>query len=317
MREDALASVATCLTLSRGVKLHLHVGSILHTKEAFYELLVPHASRISYIAPGARDGQLLDFVQTLGHLPVLKRIDYKYGPISPEDVDNHFLQLLDNAPSFVSPRNLTLTAKMLQHPRSIRFTDISTQLPLPNVLHILSSHQNISQLRPSVSHLRLTSYLKDINVDNIPELSLDIDTLCLFCSPFGYSRIFGRYFQSILYLEIIISTEDALGELFEALRYSPKVKELRLTITTDVESIPKRSNYPTLTSLIRLHFTKDVRRPRFDFGSIMREVVTIFPCLQEVTVLGQMMTATEGIRHLARLKDLRSFQASIIDEFTQ
>ncbi|KAG8801991.1 hypothetical protein FRC17_006511, partial [Serendipita sp. 399] len=314
-REDTLVSVATCLTLSRRWELHLNVGYILNAKEAFYELVVPHASRIAYIAGG---NKLLDFVQMLGRLPALKCINYTYGSISGGEIDNRLSQLLEDVPSLVSPRGMMLTAKVLQHPHSIKFTYIRTELSFHDVLRMLSSHQHSSQLKPSVSHLELISLLTDINDDNIPALLLDLDTLYVCKLSSGYSRIFSRYFQNIHRLTITIATEDTLGELFEALRYSHKVRELSLIIIKEVESIPKRSDYPTLTSLTRLHFWKDVGRHRFNLGTILGELVTICPCLQEITTLARMtMTATEGIRHLARLKDLRKFQASTIDEFTQ
>ncbi|KAG8797618.1 hypothetical protein FRC17_007698, partial [Serendipita sp. 399] len=313
MREDDLAKLATCLTLSREREITLYPYYIDHAREAYLMALMPHKERIARIIwENTTHVVTFPFVQSLGYLPALKRIDFpvQFEPVS--GTEKQFAQLLHNAPSFVSPIGLTLTAEMLNQPRAIEFRDIDTNLPFSEVLRIFNQNRRASISRPSVLNLDLLSPLTDVDTENSPETSLRLDRLSLFHPSPGYGNLFKHYFQDIRCLHITIATDGTLGELFVALRYSPKVSELSLSLMGGITIIPDRSDYSTLGSLIRLDI---------DYGGdfipnssrFLERVPIIMPCLQDIYLFNSLLVTAGGFRHLGPLKYLRKLVVSTLD----
>ncbi|KAG8867257.1 hypothetical protein FRC20_006235 [Serendipita sp. 405] len=289
-REDNLAMVVTCLTLSKECKVTLFVERIQPGWETYKAILIPHTGRITKIVWWTLlDKDPFPFIEPLGNLPVLKRIRFLHDLTVSSDDEKHFFQLMQSAPSLVSPVGLMLSAKMLHHPRVANFTHIRTRASFPEFLNL-----------PSGNQADLQSQLQDF-----PKFSSNLRSLGLIEPSPGYGDLFKHYFQSIQRIEIALLSEDTLGELLVALSFCPRISHLHLIISEMVQSIPYRPEYSALRSLDQLEIVKYAGQGQLDLDCILERIPTIMPCLQNVTFYGRILLKDKGFHYLGQLKDLR------------
>ncbi|KAG9019932.1 hypothetical protein FS842_007728, partial [Serendipita sp. 407] len=94
-REDNLAMVVTCLTLSKECKVTLFVERIQPGWETYKAVLIPHTGRITQIVWWTLlHEDPFPFIDPLGNLPVLKRIIFLHNLTVSSDDEKHFFQLM-------------------------------------------------------------------------------------------------------------------------------------------------------------------------------------------------------------------------------
>ncbi|KAG8799106.1 hypothetical protein FRC20_006236 [Serendipita sp. 405] len=302
--EDDLAKMVTCLTLSRECKITLTINSTRHSRDVYETILIPHADRITKICSRNYPEGLKEiflFVRSLGYLPSLEQIIFPCGLETHPDIEGHFFQLLQNAPSLVSPWALALTANILHHPRARKFTDIDVALSFSEFLRILGANQTASQSRLPISNLDFLSVFSDFSVEDDSNTLLNLDWVGLLQPSPGYGNLFKRYFHSIRSLRISLSSEVVLWELFMALSSCPQIAELHLIIREMERSVPHRHDYPVSRSLNQLHI---INHSGLDLGPIVEIVIATMPYLQDVNVYSNLPMGEVEIRHLGQLKDL-------------
>ncbi|KAG8852307.1 hypothetical protein FRB91_006648 [Serendipita sp. 411] len=316
--EDNLVKVVTSLTLSRGCEIKLDIGSPLHsTWEAYTEALLPHASRITTIT--VQHERNFPFIESLGNLPALEQIRVPSGFDALRDVEmeKRFSLLMDNAPSLISPLGLILTADILRHPRATKFIDIDTRLSFSELLCILGANQTASQSQLPVKNLNFHSSFTDVNVKEIPKITLDLDRVGLFQSSPGYVDLFNDYFQSIGTLIISVFSDDVLGQLFVSLGSCSRITKLDITIPNTVRSVPDRHDYPVLSSLNQLFIKSEHYFDRLDPSFILEKIAMIMPSLQYINIFGQISIQEKGFHPLGQFKDLQQLHISSIMDSIQ
>ncbi|KAG8813858.1 hypothetical protein FRC19_002138 [Serendipita sp. 401] len=284
-REDNLAMVVTCLTLSKECKVTLFVERIQPGWETYKAVLIPHTGRITQIVWWTLlHEDPFPFIDPLGNLPVLKRIIFLHNLTVSSDDEKHFFQLMQSAPSLVSPNKSFLS----------------------EFLNLPSGNQADLQSQLQVSFLNfLSSPLIDFNPKDFPKFSSNLRSLGLIEPSPGYGDLFKHYFQSIRRIEIALPSEDTLGELLVALSFCPRISHLHLIISEMVQSIPHRPEYLALGSLDQLEIVKYAERGELDLDRILERIPTIMPCLQNVTFHGRILLKDKGFHYLGQLKDLR------------
>ncbi|KAG8835533.1 hypothetical protein FRC17_002762 [Serendipita sp. 399] len=309
--QDASARTAACLALSGERKISVYI--LTPTWREYMEMLTPHTNRIELIGLGSFH-DVPRFIESLGYLPALVSISFPYSFDLP-DAEDSVLQLMDNAPSLKSLGALNLTRPILHHPRATKLTSLQTQVPLYDLVRILSITMKPLQL--SISYLRLDASLGDerMYLEYDPRTSISIDTLHLpWSSPIVYDRLFNHYIRSIRSLHITISDEYELGELLFALR-SSKVEELWVGLFREFGPISSRSEYAILSSLRKLVIISYQTR---SLDSLMVKIPTIMPSLAylgiENLILGKRIYDLEQLQHIQDLSVFFSSSMVILKE---
>ncbi|KAG8835524.1 hypothetical protein FRC17_002753 [Serendipita sp. 399] len=297
--QDVSARVATCLALSGERKISV----VIHAPnwDSYIDMLIPHTDRIEsmrleYInEPGK-------VIESLGYLPALTSIELPDSFHLLLDADERTLQLMDNAPSLTSLGDLSLTRRILYHPRAAKLTSLRTQVPFHEVVRILST--NMKPLQLSFSYLGLEIPLENeeaVDIEYDPRGLINFDALKLVWSHSTYGKLFSHCISSVRRLYIGTSTGNALGELLFALR-SSQVEEIQLDLLEEAGPLPPRSDYAILSSLYRLKIF--FSQPSID--SLMEIMPIIMPSLAYLD--SGSYTLDKGIRFLGQLRHLRELE---------
>ncbi|KAG8823417.1 hypothetical protein FRC17_009340 [Serendipita sp. 399] len=300
--EDNMATVATHLALSGERKIFIFISS--PTWRDYMEMLTPHASRIESIEVG-EGVDPLQFVKSLGHLPTLHTVLFPDSSDQRADVEEQFFQLMDYAPSLTSVSPFSLTSAMLHHPRAINLVVIRTEVPLSEVVRILSATTRVEPMHLSSLHVSVDAPLEDkkvvVNIDNHSRKSLlpSVDFLQLSRPSPIYFILLEHHFRRIHHLNIRLSTGKELGQLLLAL-HSSFVRTLTLELLKTVGPLPDRSDYLVLDSLNALTI---VAYPTINLGSFVDRIPTVMPSLD--LLCARIIRVGAGLHHLGQLRHLR------------
>ncbi|KAG8835526.1 hypothetical protein FRC17_002755 [Serendipita sp. 399] len=296
--QDASARLATCLTLSGERKISIFI--LTSTWESYIGMLIPHTNRIERMRLDTIN-DVSRVTESLGYLPALTSISLPYSFHQLPDFDERTLRLMDNAPSLTSLGFFDLTRVILQHPRATKLTVIGTQVPLYELVHILS--RTMKPLQLSISSLRLEAGFEDekaVNIEKNPMALIRVDSLTLSRFPPSYGKLFPQCIASVRFLTVGISTGNELEILFFALR-STQIEELSLELLKEAGPIPPRSKYAILGSLRRLEISSF--QPKLSLGSLIPVVSIIAPFLAYLDTANYALD--KGIYYLGLFQHLR------------